>query len=55
MRAVGLEISDARVKTINSKIKLMARMGYGFRDIDSLIALVMLRCSNLPIALPGHL
>jgi transposase len=30
------------------------RMGYGFRNINNLIALVMLRCSNLPITLPGR-
>ena len=29
-------------------------MAYGFRNFDNLVALVMLRCSNLPIALPGR-
>ncbi len=33
---------------------MRVRMGYGFRSIDNLMALVMLRCSNLPIALPGR-
>ena len=28
--------------------------GYGFRNIDNLIALVMLRCSDLKPALPGR-
>lgn len=54
VRAVGLGISNARVEAINNKIKLTVRMGYGFRNIDNLIALIMLRCSNLPIALPGR-
>lgn len=54
VRAVGLGISNARVEAINNKIKLTVRMGYGFRNIDNLIALVMLRCSNLPLALPGR-
>lgn len=54
VRAVGLGISNARVEAINNKIKLAVRMGYGFRNVDNLIALVMLRCSNLPIALPGR-
>ena len=54
VRAVMLGISNARVEAINNKIKLTVRMGYGFRNIDNLIALVMLRCSNLPIALPGR-
>jgi transposase len=39
-------LSNARVEAINNKIKLTVRMGYGFRNIDNLIALVMLRCSN---------
>lgn len=54
VRAVGLGISNARVEAVNNKIKLTVRMGYGFRNIDNLIALVMLRCSNLPITLPGR-
>lgn len=54
VRSVELGISNARVEAINNKIKLTVRMGYGFRNIDNLIALVMLRCSNLPIALPGR-
>ena len=54
VRSVELGISNARVEAINNKIKLAVRMGYGFRNIDNLVALVMLRCSNLPIALPGR-
>lgn len=54
VRSVALGISNARVEAINNKIKLTVRMGYGFRNIDNLIALVMLRCSNLPINLPGR-
>lgn len=54
VRSVELVISNARVEAINNKIKLTVRMGYGFRNVDNLIALVMLRCSNLPIRLPGR-
>lgn len=54
LRSVELGISNARIEAVNNKIKLTVRMGYGFRNIDNLIALVMLRCSNLPIALPGR-
>lgn len=53
MRSVELGVSNARVEA-NNKIELTVRMGYGFRSIDSLMALVMLRCSNLPIKLPGR-
>lgn len=54
VRSVEPSASNARVEAVNSKIKLTVRMGYGFRNIDNLIALVMLRCSNLPIKLPGR-
>lgn len=55
VRAVGLGLSNARAEAVSNKIKLTVRMGYGFRNVDNLIALVMLRCSNLPIELPGRL
>lgn len=42
------------VEAVNNKIKLTVRMAYGFRNIDNLIALVMLRRPNLPVALPGR-
>lgn len=54
LRAVEHGISNARIEATNNKIKLTVRMGYGFRNIDNLIALVMLRCSDLPIKLPGR-
>lgn len=52
VRAVELGISNARQEAINSKIELVVRTGYGFRNVNNLIALVLLRCSHLPIALP---
>lgn len=52
VRAVALDISNACVEAINNKIKLTARMGYGFRTIDNLIVLVIPHCPNLPITLP---
>lgn len=55
VRAVELKISNARIEAINNKIKLTIRMGYGFRNIDNLIALVMLRCSDLHPQLPGRM
>jgi transposase len=51
---IRLGLSNARVEATNNKIKLTIRMGYGFRNIDNLIAMVMLRCSNLPVPLPGR-
>lgn len=54
VRAVELNMSNARIEAINNKIKLTIRMGYGFRNIDNLIALIMLRCSDLKPSLPGR-
>lgn len=47
-------LSNARIEAMNNKIKLTVRMGYGFRNIDNLIALVMLRCSKVDLSLPGR-
>jgi transposase len=47
-------LTNARIEAINNKIKLTIRMGYGFRNIDNLIALIMLRCSGVNLALPGR-
>jgi hypothetical protein len=51
---VELGISNARVEAINNKIKVTIRMGYGFRNTDNLIALLMLRCSDNRPQLPGR-
>ena len=52
--AIELGISNARVESINSKIKVTVKMGYGFRNIDNLVALLMLRCSDCKPQLPGR-
>ena len=50
--AVELGIGNGRVESINNKIKVSVRIGYGFRNTDNLIALLMLRCSDEQPALP---
>lgn len=47
-------ISNARIEATNNKIKLSVRMAYGFRNIENLISMIMLRCGGLPISLPGR-
>ncbi|RRF97575.1 MAG: hypothetical protein DUD39_14195 [Coriobacteriaceae bacterium] len=37
---------------MNNKIKVTIASGYGFRNADNLIALIMLRCPDLQPALP---
>lgn len=52
--AITLGLSNARIEATNNKIKLTVRMAYGFRNIDNLISLVLLRCGRLDIRLPGR-
>jgi transposase len=52
--AVELGISNARVEAINNKIKVTVKMGYGFRNTDNLVALLMLRCSDIKPKIPGR-
>ena len=54
LRSIALGVSNARVEAVNSKIKVAIRQGYGFRNADDLIALIMLRCSDPGPALPGR-
>ena len=54
LRAIDLGIGNGRIEAINNKIKVTVKMGYGFRNIDNLIALLMLRCSDLKPKLPSY-
>ena len=47
-------LTNARIEAINNKIKVTIRMGYGYKNIDNLIALVRLKCSDINIQLPGR-
>jgi len=47
-------MTNARIEAINNKIKVTIRMGYGYRNIDNLIALVKLKCGDNTVALPGR-
>ena len=52
--AVELGTGNGRVESINNKIKVTVKMGYGFRNADNLIGLLMLRCSDSKPQLPGR-
>lgn len=45
-------LSNARTEAVNNKIKLSIRMAYGFRNINNMIDMIMLRCSELVVPLP---
>ena len=49
------KLSNARIEATNNKIKLSIRIAYGFRNIQNMIDMIMLRCSDIPIFLPGRL
>jgi transposase len=54
LATVKYRLTNARIEAINNKIKVTIRMGYGFRNIDNLIALVRLKCSGDVVSLPGR-
>ena len=47
-------LTNARIEAINNKIKVTIRMGYGYRNIDNLLALVRLKCGGDNVDLPGR-
>ncbi len=47
-------LTNARIEAVNNKIKVTIRMGYGFRNVDNLIALVRLKCGGIDVKLPGR-
>lgn len=54
LAAVELGIGNGRVEAVNNKIKVTVRMGYGFRNVDNLVSLLMLRCSDVRPTIPGR-
>ena len=54
LASIKYQLTNARIEAVNNKIKVTIRMGYGFRNIDHLIALVRLRCSGDIVTLPGR-
>jgi len=55
LAAIKYGLTNARIEAINNKIKVTIRMGYGYRNIDNLIALVRLKCGGYNVALPGRI
>nr|WP_276607804.1 transposase [Bifidobacterium ramosum] len=46
-------LSNARLEAVSNNIKTTIKMGYGYRSLDNLIGLVMLKCGGLNLKLPG--
>ena len=47
-------LSNARAGSANNKIKLTIRTAYGFRNIDSLISMLVSFCSSVQQRFPNH-
>jgi len=54
LASINYGLTNARIEAVNNKIKVTIRMGYGFRNVDNLIALVRLKCSVNNLTLPGR-
>ncbi|SDO23827.1 Transposase [Cryobacterium flavum] len=48
-------LSNGRVESMNTKIRLMTRVAFGFTSPDALIALAMLSLGGHKPVLPGRL
>jgi len=48
-------LSNARVESVNTKLRLLTRIAFGFRSPDALVALAMLDLGGLCPPLPGRL
>lgn len=48
------ELSNARVESINTKLRLLTRMAFGFRSADALISLAMLSLGGFCPPLPDR-
>jgi len=48
------ELSNARVESVNTKLRLLTRIAFGFRAVDALIGLAMLSLGGCCPPLPGR-
>jgi len=54
LNTIRLGMSNARIEAVNNKIKLIVRKAYGFRNIENMLDMVYLVCSDLSIPLPNR-
>lgn len=54
LNAIRLGMSNARIEATNNKIKLIVRKAYGFRNIQNMLDMVYLVCSDLKVPLPNR-
>ncbi len=54
LNTIKIGISTARVEANNNKNKLIIRRGFGYRNIQNLIDMILLCCSKISIPLPNR-
>lgn len=54
LNTIRLGMSNARIEATNNKIKLIVRKSYGFRNIENMLDMVYLVCSNVSVPLPNR-
>ena len=48
------QVGKARIEANNNKIKLIIRRSFGFRNIQTMLDMILLVCSNINITLPNR-
>ncbi len=54
LNSIRLGLSNARMEAMNNKIKLIVRKSYGFRNMQNMLDMVYLVCSDLKVPLPNR-
>lgn len=54
LAAIEHELSNGRIESVNTKIRLITRVAFGFKSPDALIAMAMLSLGGHRPALPGR-
>lgn len=54
LNTIETQLSNARVEAINNKIKLFLRKAYVLRNIQNMLDMILLGCSNIFIPLPNR-
>ena len=54
LNAIQHNLSNALTESVNTKIRLITRIAFGFKSVDAMIALAMLSLSGHRPALPGR-
>ena len=52
LAAVELELSNSKLESLNSKIRLINHRGYGHHSAAAVIAMIYLCCGGITVELP---